>query len=93
MIGRSFGVDGTGMHRIGGKWVDSQDLAEQQEAWIHSIGAVAHALPRWPLADGIDRSAFTPDPHQLAVVDKLATSLDAIRGRHPSTPKDPSRRS
>ena len=83
VIGRSFGVDGTGMHRIGGKWVDSQDLAEQQEAWIHSIGAVAHALPRWPLADGIDRSAFTPDPHQLAVVDKLATSwMQFVEGIH-----------
>ncbi|MBF91082.1 MAG: hypothetical protein CMP75_04905 [Flavobacteriales bacterium] len=85
---RSFGLDGAGLHRVGGQWVETQAMNEQQDIWIRSVSAALHALPRWPLADGIDRSMFTPDSHQLAVVDKLATTwMQCVDGisPHPRT--------
>ena len=41
---------------------------------MQAVGGLLHALPGWPLADGIDRSKYTPDSHQLLVSDMLATN-------------------
>ena len=85
----SFGVDANGLHRIGGDWVETQPLTENERVWLSSVAASLHALPRWPLADGLDLSVFKPDTHQLAVADKLASCwldfIDGLENRHPRT--------
>ena len=85
---RCFGLDGEGFHRVGGEWVETSPMNEHQEMWIRSLSSALHSLPRWPLSDGFDLSMFTPDSHQLAVVDKLATTwmqfVDGISS-HPRT--------
>ena len=84
----SFGVDNTGVHRISGDWQKSSSTTIKQKSWLSSLAAAMHALPRWPLADGLDLSTFIPDSHQLAVADKLASSwLQFIDGLSQSYPR------
>ena len=51
-----------------------KSLSEYSKLEIQTLGGLFHALPGWPLADGIDRSKYTPDTHQLLVSDMLATN-------------------
>ena len=85
----SFGIDSTGQHRISGKWQQSSSITAKQKSWLSSLAAAMHALPRWPLADGLDLSTFIPDSHQLAVTDKLASSwfqfIDGMNQSYPRT--------
>ena len=84
----SFGVDANGLHRIGGDWVETQPLTENERVWLSSVAASLHALPRWPLADGLDLSVFKPDTHQLAVADKLASCCRFHRWTRKSAPSN-----
>jgi len=72
---RVFGYDITSStHRIEGEWRRTKPLTDSDELNLQAIGGLLHALPGWPLADGIDRSKYTPDSHQLLVSDMLATN-------------------
>ena len=55
----SFGVDNTGVHRISGDWQKSSSTTIKQKSWLSSLAAAMHALPRWPLADGLDLQLHT----------------------------------
>ena len=72
---RIFGYDvTTSTHRVNGEWKRTSPLSEYSKLEIQTLGGLFHALPGWPLADGIDRSKYTPDTHQLLVSDMLATN-------------------
>jgi hypothetical protein len=72
---RTFGYDvKTSTHRVNGDWKRTKPLSEHLRLNIQTVGGLLHALPGWPLADGIDRSKYTPDSHQLLVSDMLATN-------------------
>ena len=84
----SFGVDANGLHRIGGDWVETQPLTENERVWLSSVAASLHALPRWPLADGLDLSVFKPDTPTRSGRQTCICWLDFIDGlenRHPRT--------
>tara|TARA_B110001452_G_scaffold219181_1_gene191139 strand:- start:13 stop:3051 length:3039 start_codon:yes stop_codon:yes gene_type:complete len=72
---RVFGYDlKSATHRVEGDWRRTKPLSELDELRLQAVGGLLHALPGWPLADGIDRSKYTPDSHQLLVSDMLATN-------------------
>jgi hypothetical protein len=72
---RVFGYDLTSStHRVNGDWKRTKPLPESEKLRLQAVGGLLHALPGWPLADGIDRSKYTPDSHQLLVSDMLATN-------------------
>ena len=70
----------SGEYRCAGQWVDSHDISIVEAKKLESLGRTLKALPGWPLAEGLDLSAFRPDPHQLLVADLLATDWLSYAG-------------
>ena len=67
-------------YRLDGGWIGKRKLKEVDADLLSSLKLINSSLPGWPLVEGIDKNAFTPDPHQFLASDMFATDWLGFTG-------------